>query len=312
VRRIARLAERTQTDVDDLLVELLRRARTWFFLAVAVDAGVHALRLPAGVIAFIEGATMACVLLQAALWGNCLVAYLVRRMVRSESAASTTVLSFIGRLLLWSLLALLLLDNLGINVTALVAGLGIGGVALALAVQNILGDLFASLSIMIDKPFVIGDFVAVDALSGTVEHIGLKTTHLRSFSGEQLVFSNADLLRSRIRNFQRMEERRVTTLLALDLRTADAQLRAVPAMVADAVAAVPAARFERAHLKEVGPVSLQFEVLYTVLSPDYGVYLDVNERIALGLLERLRRAGIGFAYPAQRVLVERGEEGACA
>lgn len=154
-------------------------------------------------------------ILQGGLWASAGISFALRqtiekRMERDLSSTTTiTFLGFVARLLLWIIVLLLILDNMGVNITGLVAGLGIGGIAVALAVQNILGDLFASLSIVLDKPFVIGDFVVVDSLSGTIEHIGLKTTRIRSLGGEQLVFSNNDLLKSRIRNYKRMSERRI-------------------------------------------------------------------------------------------------------
>ncbi len=169
-----------------------------------------------------------------------------------------------GKVVLWALVLLLALDNLGVDVTALVAGLGIGGIAVALALQNVLGDLFASLSIALDKPFVIGDFIVVDTLSGNIEHVGLKTTRIRSLSGEQIVISNTDLLHTRIRNFKRMQERRILFSIGVEYQTPAEKLEKIPGWLQDIVSSVPLARFDRAHFKSFGDFALLFEIVYYV------------------------------------------------
>jgi small-conductance mechanosensitive channel len=189
-----------------------------------------------------------------------------------------------------------------------VAGLGVGGIAVALAAQNILGDLFASLSIVLDRPFVLGDFLIVDDLMGSVEEIGLKTTRVRSLSGEQLVFSNTDLLNSRIRNYGRMFERRVVFQLGVTYQTPREQLQAIPGMVRDAVEAHgDRVRFDRAHFAKYGDFALSFEIVYYVLGPDYNEYMDIQQAINLDIHQRFEDAGIAFAYPTQTLFLERSE-----
>ena len=197
----------------------------------------------------------------------------------------------------------MILDNLGFNITALVASLGIGGIAVALAVQNILGDIFASLSIALDKPFVIGDFIIVEDVLGTVEYIGLKTTRLRSLSGEQIVFSNVDLLKSRIRNYKRMFERRVVFTIGVVYQTAHATLERIPALVRSIVEQQPKTRFDRAHFKEYGDSALVFEVVYFVLDSDYNIYMDIQQAINLAIFRRFQVKGIEFAYPTRTLHV---------
>jgi len=187
-----------------------------------------------------------------------------------------------------------------------VAGLGVGGIAVALALQNILGDVFASMSILLDKPFVTGDFITVDELMGTVEHVGLKTTRLRSLSGEQLVFANSDLLKSRIRNYQRMEERRVAFAVRLAYPTPAEKLAAIPAIVREIIDAQELARFGRSHFKSFGTFSLDFENVYYVKSPDYDTYMDVQQAINLAICRRFQEEGIEFAHPAQTAIVDEG------
>jgi small-conductance mechanosensitive channel len=199
---------------------------------------------------------------------------------------------------------LLMLDNLGINVTALVAGLGVGGIAVALAVQNILGDLFASLSIVLDKPFVIGDSITVDSYSGTVEHVGLKTTRIRSLGGEQLVFSNSDLLKARLRNFKHMQERRIVFSVGVLYQTPADKLEKIPALVKEIIEKAPRVRFDRAHLRDLGDSALIFEIVYWVLDPTYARYMDAQQSINLGLIRCFADEGIGFAYPSQSLFIE--------
>jgi small-conductance mechanosensitive channel len=198
---------------------------------------------------------------------------------------------------------LVALDNLGIDVTALVAGLGIGGVAVALSVQNILGDLFASLSIILDKPFVIGDFLIIDDYMGSVEYVGLKTTRVRSLSGEQLIFSNSDLLKSRIRNYGRMFERRVVFSIGVTYDTPREKLRRIPGIIQKAIEAEDKTRFDRSHFMKYGDYSLQFETVYYVLSADYNSYMDIQQAIYFAIHEAFEQEQIEFAYPTQTLFV---------
>ena len=199
---------------------------------------------------------------------------------------------------------LIALDNIGVNITTLIAGLGISGIAVALAVQNILGDLFASFSIVLDKPFVIGDFIIVDDYLGTVEHVGLKTTKIRSLSGEQLVFSNADLLKSRIRNYKRMNERRDVFTIGVLYQTPHEILSQIPKMICKIIENQAQVRFDRAHFKEYGDYSLKFEVVYWIQNPDYNVYMDTQQSINLDIFKHFKEAGVEFAYPTQTLLLQ--------
>jgi len=203
----------------------------------------------------------------------------------------------------WSVVLLLFLDNLGINVTALVTGLGIGGIAIALALQNILGDLFASLSIILDKPFEIGDFIAVGELKGNVERIGIKTTRLRSLTGEQLVFSNSDLLSSRIQNFKRMFERRVSFQIGVTYETPLEKLEEISALLKQIVESKEKVRFDRAHFQSLGDFALIFEIVYFVSSSEYNVYMDIQQSINIEIMQKLSAIGVEFAYPTQKLFL---------
>jgi small-conductance mechanosensitive channel len=307
--RLARLGEKTGSAALALAAKVARRTRWLFLLVVSLFPAAQLLELPDRAHGIVHAAIVVALIVQGGLWVSVLIRDYIDRY-RSEHLASdpggvttVNVLHFISRIILWSLVVLLVLDNLGINVTALVTGLGIGGVAVALALQTVLGDLFASLSIALDKPFVIGDFLAVGDLLGSVEYVGLKTTRLRSLSGEQLVFSNSDLLGSRIRNYGRMYERRVPFAIGVTYQTPRDKLRKIPVILREAVEAQDHTRFDRSHFKEYGDFSLNFETVYYVSSPDYNLYMDIQQAINLHIHERFEAEGIEFAYPTQTVFV---------
>jgi small-conductance mechanosensitive channel len=310
VHRLGILARKTATDIDDLFVDLLHRTRLYFMLAVGIYAGSHALAMTQIVVEVRRTILILTLILQSAIWGNGLIGYFLGRMARSrmggDAAGTTTVaaLGFVSKIVLWSVVLLLALENLGFDVTALVAGLGVTGIAVALALQNILGDLFASLSIVLDRPFLIGDFIVVDAMQGTVEHIGLKTTRVRSLSGEQIIFSNMDLLKSRVRNFKRMQERRVAFNFGVDYQTSESQLASIPGILREIITSQGDTRFDRAHFQALGELALTFEVVYFVTTPDYVRFMDIQQAINLALLRRFREAGIALAYPARAILVK--------
>ncbi len=302
-RRMAKFSRKTKTTLDDLVADMLGRTKLFLLLVIAADIGVRMLVLPAAVSDVIEHIAIVAVLLQTGIWGNVLLRYTLGNLSQTREGdeaygGAAAALGVIGRIVVWVVILLLILDNLGVNITALIAGLGIGGIAIALALQNILGDLFASLTIILDKPFVVGDSISIDAFFGTVEHIGLKTTRLRSLSGEQLVFSNADLLKSRIRNFKRMEERRVVSVYTLDHELGAEKLGEVPGILRDIVGRVPAARFERAHLRDIGLFGVNIELVYHIETPDYAVFMDSQQSVNLAVKKRFSEAGISFARSA--------------
>jgi small-conductance mechanosensitive channel len=309
-RRLGRLAERDGAQLSRYATEIVAGTRRGVLWLVALFVGARAVTLPPKIDAALASLTAAVLLVQVALWAQrALNVWLGQRLERAratDAASATTfgLLGFVCRVALWAVALLMILDNLGFNITTLVASLGIGGVAVALAVQNILGDLFASLSIALDKPFVIGDFIVVDGIAGTVEYVGLKTTRLRSLEGQQVVFANADLLKSRIHNYKRLYERRVLFGFGVLYSTPPDVLAAIPGWVRDIVTAQPGARFDRAHFKSFGDSSLDFEVVYFVLDPDYSRYMDIQQAINLELVRRFAAAGVDFAFPTRTLHVE--------
>jgi small-conductance mechanosensitive channel len=310
VIRGARTAAETANEIDDFLVDAARRTRWVLLLFPALYLGALVPELSAKTLATLRTLAVLGLLVQAALWGLGAIDFWIsrtrRRRLAVDAATATAIgaFGFIGKLFLFALLLLLALDNLGVDVTALVAGLGVGGIAIALAVQNILGDLLASLSIVMDKPFVIGDTIHVGEHVGTVESIGLKTTRLRSIAGEQLIFANGDLLQSRIRNYKRMSDRRGVLVFGVTYQTPAATLREIPGIVRRAVEAEDLTRFDRCHLRGFADSALEFEAIYFVLSPDMGTFMDRQQAILLAVFEEFERRGIDLAYPTRTVWLE--------
>ncbi len=243
--------------------------------------------------------------LQLGLWATAAVRHLIdtrrgRELPGAEGAASLNILRFVGMLIVWIVALLMLLTNLGVKIGPLVAGLGIGGVAIALAVQNLLGDLFASLSIALDKPFRVGDYLVVGDEKGTVEQVGIKSTRLRSVTGEQIVMANGDLLKSRLRNYGVLPERRAELNLRIAYETPRALVGEIPAIIEAAVRAETSTRFERAHFARYGDYALLFEAVYFVRGSDLNVFMDAQQSINLRLLDEFARRGITLAYPTTR------------
>jgi small-conductance mechanosensitive channel len=308
LKRVASLVQRTDNMWDDRLIEVFEQTRVGLFVPLAIYVATASLKLPTRAATLIAAIAAAAILLQVGIWLDRLINKGLDIVVsRGDPAKATTMsmLGLIGRALLWVLLLFVGLDTFGINISALVAGLGIGGVAVALAAQNILGDLFASLSIVFDKPFLIGDFVIVDDKMGTVEHIGIKTTRVRSLSGEQVIFSNADLLKSRIRNYKRMYERRIVFTVGVTYQTTPDQLAKIPQIIRETIEGTEKTRFDRSHFSQFGDFSLNFETVYYVLDPDYNLYMDLNQKISFTIIRKFAKEGIEFAYPTQTLYLSR-------
>jgi small-conductance mechanosensitive channel len=308
-RYLGRFARLTSSRFDDMVVALIARTKTLVLLVLALYAGSFALNLSRGWAEIVEITAFVALLVQVGLWGNLVIVYLIEgaltRHPQQDEGLATAMgaLNFLSRVMLWSLITLFLLGSLHVNITALVTGLGVGGVAVALALQNILGDLFASLSILIDRPFALGHFIVIDDLAGTVEHVGVKSTRVRSLSGEEIVLSNGDLLKSRIHNYKRLYERRILFSFGVTYSTDAAKLAAIPLMVRKIIEGIAKTRFDRAHFKEFGDSSLNFEVVYFVLDPDYNLYMDIQQKINLGMVQRFAQENIEFAFPTRTLHV---------
>jgi len=284
----------------DLLMALAQHTSRLFMWGVAVWLAARGLSFPEKVDSALNVVLVLLLWMQIALWVMTAIRYAFGlRRQRTTGAESVrggsmeVVLIAIG-IVVWGLAGLLALENLGIHVGPLLAGLGIGGIALALAVQTVLSDLLASLSIALDKPFEVGDALNIDDVQGTVEHIGVKSTRLRSINGEQIILGNSDLLKARVRNFGRMADRRALFVLDVHYETAVAALAAVPGAIREIIEATPQTRFDRCHLLRCTDKALQFETVYFVTTPDFQVYANAQQSINLRILERFRMLEVKF------------------
>jgi small-conductance mechanosensitive channel len=285
----------------DLLAAMVEHTSRLFLWGVAVWLAARDLTFPDKIDRALNAVLVVLLWMQVALWVMTAVRHalgLGRQRAPGQERArggSMEIVQVAIGIVVWSLAALLALENLGIHVGPLVAGLGIGGIALALAVQTVLSDLLASLSIALDKPFGVGDFLTVDDCQGTIEFIGMKSTRMRSVTGEQIILGNSDLLKSRLRNFGRMIERRSLFQLDVHYDTPVAALAAVTGAVREIVEATPDVRFDRCHLLRCTPTALQFEVVFFVTTADFKVYANAQQSINLRILERFRALGVTFA-----------------
>lgn len=303
-------ASQSHSGVARAMVDVLEGTSRFLMLVAALLVGASFLDLPGRWENRLSQLWFVAVALQMGLWGMRAIGIGVRRYVDRHSStgmtqvsASATLMSWGLRTLLWSVVLLAILSNVGVNITAFIASLGVGGIAVALAVQNILGDLFASLAIAVDKPFEVGDFIVVGSVSGTVQVIGLKTTRIRSLQGEQVVMSNTDLLKQTISNYRLLEERRIVFSFGVTYDTTPEQAEAIPAVVRKLVESHENLRFDRAHFKAFGASSLDYEVVYIVKDPAYGVYMDMQQSLNLGLMRELKALGVEFAFPTQTVYI---------
>lgn len=309
LRRLRAFTEKTETPWDDALVEALERTRTIYLVLIALSVAGQALELPRGVLDTSRAVTTITTLVMAGSWVNGTIRGVLHRWKERqqdgvrERATLMTAVTFLARLLVWSLVLLLVLSNLGVEVGALVAGLGVGGVAAALAVQNVLGDTIAALSLYVDRPFDIGDFVIVGDDMGTVNAVGWRSSRITALGGQQIVLPNSDIAQSRIHNYGRMAERRIVTQVGVVYGTPTEAVRNAPSLLREAVEAVEGVRLDRAHFKGFGPSSLDFELVWYVLSPDYTDYMNRQQEILLGVLERFRAHDLDFAFPSRTLYV---------
>jgi small-conductance mechanosensitive channel len=309
-----RMQATERTEMLEIPLGVLSRSTSFFFIVLALYVGALALTKGSATARVLDSAITIASFWQTGVWAVAAAAAYIeikrRRSMTVDRAmvGSLGIIGFMMNVLIWSLVVLLTLDNLGIDITALVAGLGIGGIAVALALQNILGDLFASLSITLDRPFVVGDFLIVGDFLGAVEHIGVKSTRLRSLSGEQIIMPNADLLGSRVRNYGRMQERRVVFATSVTYETPIDVVEKIPALIRAIIEAQDGTRFDRSHFAKHAAASLDFESVYYVLSPDYNRYMDLQQTINIRLHRELAALGVEFAYPTQRLFLVGGQQ----
>jgi small-conductance mechanosensitive channel len=276
--------------------------------ALALIVFEHVLTLPASVESALSAGITIAVVLQLGLWATAVCEqwishYILRRTAENpQGASAANIIKFLFLVTVWAMLVLLTLSSFGVNISGLIAGLGIGGVAIAFALQSVLKDLFASLAIVLDKPFVVGDFIIFGDQLGSVERIGLKTTRIRSLWGEQIAVSNDDLLNTRVRNYKRMDERRVSFNIMVTFETPLENLEKIPGFIRDFIGSIEACRFDRSHVASFENYGPRIETVYYVLSPDYNIYMDIQQRINFAIAQYFSDNAIQFAYPTRRLL----------
>ena len=311
IRRLKKKAEKTETKWDDAIVQMLSIYIVPLIMIGIIYFSTNSLTMSVVISRALYVITLGLVLIIVAMALSKLFIFLINRnwgdKDQSIENSSAKWLGILIKVCVWSILILLYLDNLDIEISVLLAGLGVGGIAIAFALNTILQDLFSFVTIFFDRPFEIGDFINIGDMSGSVEHIGLKTTRIRSLSGEQLVFSNNDLTNSRIRNYKRMENRRVAYKIGVTYNTPSEKLRLIPSLISEIITSMDMAKFDRTHLKSFDDFSITYEVVYYVLSQDYALYMDVNQEINFKIKDVFEENEIEFAFPTQSIYLEKDD-----
>lgn len=310
--RLRKISAYTDTYLDDLVLNVLSQTKHFFMIGVSLFVGFQLTHFDKEYGGHADKFFIILVALQAIKWAKEGVASWVDFTVKkkNDDPSVRTTMGFIGLIMKFVVIVAILLfalNNLGVNVSTFIAGLGVGGIAIALATQNILGDLFSSLSIVLDKPFVVGDFIAFGDWNGTVEHVGLKTTRVRSLSGEQIVVSNSNLLSNRIRNFKRMQERRVVFTVGITYGTKPEILKKAPTIIEEIIRRHEKTNFDRSHFLNYGPSSLDIETVYKFLSSDFNEYAHTHQKILLDIYEAFDANGLEFAFPTQTIIIQKDQ-----
>lgn len=312
--RLKKLAQKTTTDLDDALIDYISTIKPPFYLVISLLLSIQYMTMPDWVGKTLFFLFVIFLVYEAVRAGEKIIGFAIEAYGRKQSESydpkqSRTIIhitKLIVRIVLWSIGLLMILSNLGVNVSSLIASLGIGGIAIALAVQNILSDMFSSFSLYLDKPFEVGDFIVLGTDSGTVQKIGLKTTRIKTLRGEELVVSNKELTTVRVQNLKKLKRRREVFTFGVTYETDQKKLEQIPAMVEEIVTSVgDVVEFDRSHLALLGPSSVDFETVYHLDTSDYGVYMDIKQQIHLALLKKFKAEDIEFAYPTQTLKVDK-------
>jgi small-conductance mechanosensitive channel len=314
LERLNYLSEKTKSDIDDFAIKMVKELKPPFYLIIAFYIAIRPLALNELVGKVVFGLFIIVLIFQAILIAQKIIDYILERKIlkniedaedAQNKRAVIKLLSKIVKIVLWAIGILMVLSNLGVDVTSLVAGLGVGGIAVAFALQGVLGDLFASFSIFIDQPFKVGDYVQAGAESGTIKKVGMKTSRIKTLSGEELVVLNTDIGSARVRNFSRMEKRRIKYDIGVVYGTSSKKLKEIPKIIEEIVKKEKDATFGRVRFTTFGDFALIFEVLYHINESDFDLYLEVQERINLGIYEEFEKNKIEFAFPTQTLHINK-------
>jgi small-conductance mechanosensitive channel len=306
--RLKRWALETETKVDDLVIRIIDKKLLPIFYIGILYLSIQPLTIPPTVLRIINALGLVLLTIFAVRFLLTVIIYALEYFWERKEKEASRKFAFkmiytVIRVVFWTVAVLVILDNFGVKISTLIAGLGIGGVAIALATQAILKDLFSYFIIFFDRPFEIGDFIIVGDYMGVVDHIGIKTTRLLSLGGEQIVFSNTDLTDSRVRNYKRMAQRRVVFKLGVVYQATSEQLKEIPTLIENIITKIDDAIFDRAHFVSYGDFSLDFEIVYFVVGNDYRKYMNIQQEINLTIKEEFEKRGIEFAYPTQTLFL---------
>jgi len=308
--RIKKHAKETNSKIDDLIIDSLQKNIIPMMYVIAIYLSTGAISIGIGVDKQIEHLFLILITYFITRFLISLAIFFANRfwLVKDENNgvnSITILLNMVIRIIIWSISLLILLDNLGIKVSGLIAGFGVGGVAIAFAAQSILADVFNYFTIFFDRPFEIGDLLFIDKFSGVVEHIGVKTTRIRSLGGEELIFSNTDLTGSRVRNFKNMRERRVVFSFGVTYQTPVRKMKIIPEEIKKIIDNIESAKFDRAHFYKFGDSSLDFEIVFYVLSGEYLTYMEIQQEINLKIMMLFEKMKVEFAYPTRTVFMHK-------
>jgi small-conductance mechanosensitive channel len=312
LKRLKKWAAKTQTTIDDFILNGIKKSIIPILYYSAIYFAARSLNLSDSArnifdVLSIVVVTFFIVRLITSTLDYSIISYAAKQEEADQKAKQLKSISALARIIIWGVGLVFLLDNLGFDISAVVAGLGIGGIAVALAAQTILGDLFSYFIIFFDRPFELGDYIKVGDKNGTIEHIGIKTTRIRALNGEQLVFSNTDLTSSRLHNFKKLQKRRIVFMLGVIYETPAEKLKLIPGLVKNIISEEENSDYDRGHFKEFGDFSLNFEFVYYVLSSDYATYMDTQHNINMKIFDKFKEEGIEFAYPTQLVYVNKAD-----
>jgi len=301
-------AQKTATDIDDAVIRIAETLKPPFYMFIAFYFAIRTLEISGLAAKVTDAILIIWITYQVVAAVQILIDYLLEKKIVSggdkNRKSAIRMLSNIGKGVLWALGVLIVLSNLGVDVTSLIAGLGIGGVAVAFALQNVLEDLFSSFTIYFDRPFEAGDFIVVGSTMGTVQHIGVKSTRIKSLQGEEIVVSNKELTNATIQNFKKMEKRRVVFTFGVTYETDTAKMKRIPSMIADIFSSIENVDLDRAHFSSFDDSSLSYEVVYHVLDGDYNLYMDIQQEVNYRLKDVFEKEGISMAYPTRTVYVK--------
>lgn len=312
ISKLKSIAAKTKTEFDDVLIKIVDDVGWPFYLLSALCLSLQFIRIPSFIETGVYYTTFIVVTYYVIRGLQTLIDYGARKIIlkrqKEEKKVDTAVIDLLSKILkacLWLVAVILILSNLGYDVSTLIAGLGVGGIAVALALQNILTDIFSSFSIYFDKPFQIGDFIIVGDDAGVVKKIGIKTTRIQTLQGEELVVSNKELTEARIHNYKKMEKRRIVFSFGVVYETSTEKLKKIPSTIKEIIDKIELADIDRVHFKKFGDFSLNFEVVYYLKSRDYSKYMDTQQEINLAIKERFEKEGIEMAYPTQTIFLNK-------